>query len=394
MRRGIGLRGYAQQDPLNEFKREAFQLYEELRGLIRHGVASSIFRVTVTRQPPEAAGGDPAVAASLARGAAALAGGNGVDAPAPAAAASRGHGATVPAGVAAGARRWLGRAPGRTGGAGHAPGARIARRRAGRRAAAAPAAGGPKPGFTPSGRADRAQRPVLVRIGREVQEVPRPLTGPLRERVRTDGEASFESARDLLGGRDHRLPRDRRRSPATRRIAIWAQGQRDEQRPADAIVVLGAAQYDGRPSPIFAARLDHAIELYRAGVAPRLVVTGGKADGDRTTEAAAARAYAIARGVPAEAILVEDQRPDHARVDPRRRRHPARPTGSARRSSCRIGPHMLRVLRMARDDGIDGLGIADRHEPDRARSDRPARTPRSTSCGALVLYFLVGSQRA
>ena len=52
MRRGIGLRGYAQQDPLNEFRREAFQLYEELRGLIRHQVASAIFRVTVTRQPP------------------------------------------------------------------------------------------------------------------------------------------------------------------------------------------------------------------------------------------------------------------------------------------------------------------------------------------------------
>ena len=77
MRRGIGLRGYAQQDPLNEFKREAFQLYDELRGLIRHGVASSIFRVTVTRQPAAAGGGDPAVAASLARGAASLRGGNG-----------------------------------------------------------------------------------------------------------------------------------------------------------------------------------------------------------------------------------------------------------------------------------------------------------------------------
>ena len=90
MRRGIGLRGYAQQDPLNEFKREAFQLYDELRGLIRHGVASSIFRVTVTRQPPQAAGGDPAVAASLARGAAALAGagGNGANG---AGAGGRGH---------------------------------------------------------------------------------------------------------------------------------------------------------------------------------------------------------------------------------------------------------------------------------------------------------------
>ena len=55
MRRGIGLRGYAQQDPLNEFRREAFGSYEELRGLIRHGVASSIFRVTVQRQPPPGA---------------------------------------------------------------------------------------------------------------------------------------------------------------------------------------------------------------------------------------------------------------------------------------------------------------------------------------------------
>ena len=73
MRRGIGLRGYAQQDPLNEFRREAFRLYEELRDLIRHGVASTIFRVTVTRGPgPSANGSDPAVAASLARGTAAI----------------------------------------------------------------------------------------------------------------------------------------------------------------------------------------------------------------------------------------------------------------------------------------------------------------------------------
>src|SRR4051812_23104388 len=77
MRRGIGLRGYAQQDPLNEFKREAFALYDELRELIRHGVATSIFRVTVTRQPAPGEGGDPAVAASLARGAASLSTGNG-----------------------------------------------------------------------------------------------------------------------------------------------------------------------------------------------------------------------------------------------------------------------------------------------------------------------------
>jgi preprotein translocase subunit SecA len=73
MRRGIGLRGYAQQDPLNEFRREAFRLYEELSDLIRHQVASTIFRVTVTKQPPPAeSGGDPAVGAALAAGANAL----------------------------------------------------------------------------------------------------------------------------------------------------------------------------------------------------------------------------------------------------------------------------------------------------------------------------------
>ena len=68
MRRGIGLRGYAQQDPLNEFRREAFRMYEEFRDLIRHGVASSIFRVTVQRQPPP----DAALTQALAAGAAAL----------------------------------------------------------------------------------------------------------------------------------------------------------------------------------------------------------------------------------------------------------------------------------------------------------------------------------
>jgi preprotein translocase subunit SecA len=72
MRRGIGLRGYAQQDPLNEYRREAFRMYEEFRDLIRHQVASSIFRVTVQKQP--ATGGDPEGAAQMAAGIAALAG--------------------------------------------------------------------------------------------------------------------------------------------------------------------------------------------------------------------------------------------------------------------------------------------------------------------------------
>jgi uncharacterized SAM-binding protein YcdF (DUF218 family) len=86
---------------------------------------------------------------------------------------------------------------------------------------------------------------------------------------------------------------------------VWRSARSDEARSADAIVVLGAAQYDGRPSPVLAARLDHALELWQRGYAPRIVVTGGKRPGDRFTEATASADYLIARGVPDAAILRE-----------------------------------------------------------------------------------------
>jgi uncharacterized SAM-binding protein YcdF (DUF218 family) len=86
---------------------------------------------------------------------------------------------------------------------------------------------------------------------------------------------------------------------------VWSTGQRDEARPVDAIIVLGAAQYDGRPSPLLAGRLDHALELYQQGYADTIVVTGGKQPLDRFTEAAASARYLEERGVPAEAILQE-----------------------------------------------------------------------------------------
>lgn len=89
--------------------------------------------------------------------------------------------------------------------------------------------------------------------------------------------------------------------------AIWYWGRRDAARPADAIVVLGAAQYAGRPSPVLKARLDHGIALWKDSIAPRLVLTGGTGDGDTTSEAAVGRRYAMEQGVPAAAILVEVQ---------------------------------------------------------------------------------------
>ena len=173
---------------------------------------------------------------------------------------------------------------------------------------------------------------------------------------------------------------------------IDQQGRRDDQRQAGAIVVLGAAQYDGRPSGVFAARLDHAVNLYLAGAAPWLVVTGGKLPGDRTTEAAAARAYALERGVPPDRILMEDA---------------GRSTLESLRSVGVIlrergihdavfvsdRTHMLRVLRIARDQGITAYGSPTPTSPTDADPQRRF-TATIHELGALGVYFLVGQESA
>ena len=84
---------------------------------------------------------------------------------------------------------------------------------------------------------------------------------------------------------------------------VHSTGQTDQARSVDAIVVLGAAQYDGRPSPQLAARLEHVVELWEAGYAPLVLTTGGNRPGDRFTEAEASADYLTARGVPADAIV-------------------------------------------------------------------------------------------
>jgi uncharacterized SAM-binding protein YcdF (DUF218 family) len=89
--------------------------------------------------------------------------------------------------------------------------------------------------------------------------------------------------------------------------AVLTWERRDETRPVGAIVVLGAAQYVGRPSPVLRARLDHAIALWHQGIAPVLIVTGGRGTGDTTTEAAVSQRYAVQRGIPAAAILLETE---------------------------------------------------------------------------------------
>ena len=83
-------------------------------------------------------------------------------------------------------------------------------------------------------------------------------------------------------------------------------GQRDDARPADAIIVLGAAAYDAKPSPVFEERIRHGIDLYRRGLAPKLIFTGGYGGvGARFSESQVARRYALRQGVPDKAILIE-----------------------------------------------------------------------------------------
>jgi uncharacterized SAM-binding protein YcdF (DUF218 family) len=88
-------------------------------------------------------------------------------------------------------------------------------------------------------------------------------------------------------------------------VQVWLVSGHDDRDAADVLVVLGAAQYDGEPSPVLQARLDHALELFEAGVADNVIVTGGKQDGDRFTEAFSSYDYLRSQGVPEDAIFLE-----------------------------------------------------------------------------------------
>jgi len=90
-------------------------------------------------------------------------------------------------------------------------------------------------------------------------------------------------------------------------VLVLIVSQIDERRAADAIVVLGAAQYNGWPSPVLRARLDHGLALYREGLAPTIVVTGGVGRGDKESEAMVARRYLLAHHVPDSAVVVQPQ---------------------------------------------------------------------------------------
>ena len=144
--------------------------------------------------------------------------------------------------------------------------------------------------------------------------------------------------------------------------AVLLVGNRDSAQAAGAIVVLGAAQYAGRPSPVLEARLDHAIRLYRRGIAPKLIVTGGKAAGDITSEAETSARYARRNGVPASAIILEDEsRSTTEQMHAVARMARTRDIGTVVLVSDRF--HMLRLLLTAWKLDLKAYGSPTRSSP-------------------------------
>ena len=167
---------------------------------------------------------------------------------------------------------------------------------------------------------------------------------------------------------------------------IWWVARQDDRRESDVIVVLGASQFDGRPSSVFTARLDHAAELWEGDVAPRVITVGGNREGDRFTEAAAGKTWLADHGVPADRVVAVE-------------------TGSDTLSSMRAVSermqeegwstavivtdpwHSLRTRSIARSEDIDAVTSPTRQGPAvRTRGTEVRYIARETFA---YLYFLV-----
>ena len=167
---------------------------------------------------------------------------------------------------------------------------------------------------------------------------------------------------------------------------IWWVARHDDRRTSDAIVVLGAAQFDGRPSSIFTARLDHASELWEDGVAPRMITVGGKQAGDRFTEAAAGKTWLADHGVPADRVVAVETGTDTL-SSVRAVAETMRQEGWKTAVIVTDPWHSLRTRSMARSQGIDAVTSPTRQGPAvRTRGTELRYIARETLA---YLYFLV-----
>jgi uncharacterized SAM-binding protein YcdF (DUF218 family) len=149
---------------------------------------------------------------------------------------------------------------------------------------------------------------------------------------------------------------------ASTALAIWWTARQDSRPASDAIVVLGSAQYNGVPSSIFEARLEHAIALYEDGVAPVIVTVGGKADGDQFAEAEAGRDYLAGSGIPGDALLAVPEGVDT--LESIRAVSASFTEQGWSRAVLVSDPwHAMRAERMAEDAGLDAESSPTRQGP-------------------------------
>jgi len=171
---------------------------------------------------------------------------------------------------------------------------------------------------------------------------------------------------------------------------VWYVARVDDRRPVDAVVVLGAAQYDGTPSSVFAARLRHAETLYEQNLAPRIVTVGGSRAGDAYTEAEAGRRYLIDRGVPAAAVVAVGEGSDTLSS---LRAVDARAQHDGWDSTLVVSDpwHSLRARTMARDSGLQAWTSPTRSGPVVQTRETQARyIVRETA--ALLFYTITNAQ--
>ena len=136
-------------------------------------------------------------------------------------------------------------------------------------------------------------------------------------------------------------------------VQIETYAGQDQAAPSNAIGVFGAAEYDGRPSPVYRARLDHALALYGRGIAP-LIITLGGAGGDEYSEGAVGREYLMGMGVPEEAIIAETES-RNTEESARRIAVIARANGLRRLVIVSDGTHLFRIHEICAADGLDVL---------------------------------------
>ena len=136
-------------------------------------------------------------------------------------------------------------------------------------------------------------------------------------------------------------------------VQIESYAKQDQAAPADAIGVLGAAEYDGRPSPVYRARLDHALELYHRGIAPLIITLGGPG-GDQFTEGSVGEDYLISKGVPEQAIIAETES-RNTEESARRIAVIARVNGLHRLVVVSDDTHMFRIHAICASEGLDVL---------------------------------------